>query len=406
MSEYRPHAGQAAFHAEAQRFAIVAAGVRSGKTHAAAREALRRIYRDRAVKRGALRYWCAAPTYAVGKVQQRELFEALGMPGSPLVVEFRKSERELVLRDDIFIEFKTTERPENLVAAGLDGLWVDEAARVKAEAWLGGLRMRLSDRQGWAVFSTTPLGRNWFFRHLVQPAQNGADEFSLHTWTTADNTCVPALVAEVAKARATLPATYFRREYEASFDAFVGQVFAEFDAARHVVGADPARVAETRYGVDWGYRHPGAIVCLQRDRSGRWVVVEEIVASGTLVAADEGESWVSLADELVERRGPGVFYCDPSQPASIRSFRQAGLSARPADNDVAAGIQTVARALHPAGDGPRLVVHRRCVHTVEQLLTYRWDEAADGERPHKENDDACDALRYALHTARHTPAFW
>jgi hypothetical protein len=53
-----------------------------------------------------------------------------------------------------------------------------------------------------------------------------------------------------------------------------------------------------------------------------------------------------------------------------------------------------------------LAVHRRCRRTIDELIGYRWDPDAVGEYPLKENDHACDALRYALHTPRHRPAFW
>jgi hypothetical protein len=406
FEDYHPHPAQERFHREAKRFAAVAAGVRGGKTYAAAREFLKRAYIDRLLKRGPLRYWCAAPTYAIGKVQTRELFDALGGPGGRLVREWRSGDRELTLKGDIAIEFKTTERPETLVAEGLDGVWLDEAARAKEEAWLGGLRLRLTDREGWALFSTTPLGRNWFYHHVVAPAFAGAEDFSAHVWRTVDNIRAPALAAEVERARRELPEAHFRREFEASFDAFVGQVYPEFAFAMHVVESEPQYVAETRYGVDWGFRHPGVVLCLQRDPLGMWTVVEEVVATGLLVVGEGEKNWVSLVRELVERRGRGVMFCDPSAPAYVRAFKQAGLSAKAANHDLLGGIQSVARALHPIDGRPGLAVHRRCRRTIDELIGYRWDPDAVGEYPLKENDHACDALRYALHTPRHRPAFW
>ncbi|NLH48586.1 MAG: hypothetical protein GX444_08275 [Myxococcales bacterium] len=403
---YRPHPHQLRFHRESRRFAALAAGVRGGKTYAAAREFIKRVYLDRLRKNGRLHYWCAAPTYAIGKVQTYELFDVLGGLGGTPVSEYHAGDRELWLKGDILIEFKTTERPEALVAAGLDGLWLDEAARAKEEAWLGGLRHRLIDRRGWAVFSTTPLGHNWFYRYIVQKAWTGEPDFSVHSWRTLDNLLIPGLAQEVAQAARELPEIYFRREYEASFDAFVGQIYGEFDPALHIVDREPDEAVETRYGVDWGFRHPGAILCLQRDALGSWMVVEEVVARQVLIASPGETSWAKWARELTARRGAGTFYCDPSAPAYIRHFRQAGLPARAANNDLAGGIQTVAKALHSIAGRPGLVVHRRCRTVIEELLNYRWDPDADGETPLKENDHTCDALRYALHVTAHRPAFW
>ncbi|MDP8225624.1 MAG: terminase family protein [Candidatus Lernaella stagnicola] len=381
--------------------------MRAGKTHAAAREFLRRIYRDRVVKRGALHYWAAAPTYSIGKVQQRELFTALGGMSGVLLESYRRADRELRLRGGITVDFKTTERPETLVAEGLDGLWVDEAARVKAEAWLGGLRMRLTDRAGWAIFSTTPLGRNWFYRHLVEPALAGDADYSFHTWPTVANAAIQGMAEEVKKAKQRLPEPYFRREYEASFDAFVGQIYNDFSLRLHAVEDDLGPVVETRYGVDWGFRHPGVILVMQRCCGDeRWCVAAEEVHRGVLVAGAGSRTWVSIAKRLVEQYGQGIFYCDPSAPGSIQAFRQAGLAARAANNDVLAGIQRVAGLLAPRDGHVGLVIHRRCTETIREMTSYRWDEHGTGEIPRKEDDHTCDALRYALHTTRHQPAFW
>jgi len=417
---YTPHAGQAAFHNLGARFAVVLAGTRGGKTYAAAREFLRRAYADLEIKKRPVHYWCVAPTYAIGKTQMRELFAAVGGETGKFVSSWLRSERELVLKDHILIEFKTAERPEALVGVGLDGLWIDEAARLKREAWLGGLRMRLSDRRGWAIFSTTPLGRNWFFEEIVRRAQPDSaihdPQYGLVRFRTADNTAVPGLAEEVEHARRTLPERYFKREYEADLTTFAGMVFDEIDPDAHRVGsrnrlgikALPRQFAEVRAGVDWGFRNPGAIVVVGRDGDGVWWAIDEAVRSGLPVAATGGESWVDIARGLQTRHGVKRFACDPSGAAFIDAFRRAGLPAYAADNDVGAGIQTVATALHiDERDGrPGLLLGERCKHLFEELAAYAWDEQCEGEQPVKENDHAVDALRYALHTRPHAPAWW
>jgi hypothetical protein len=417
---YRPHAGQAAFHQLGTRFAVVLAGTRAGKTYAAAREFLRRVYLDRAKKKGSLHYWCVAPTYAIGKTQLRELFAALGGETGELVQSWSKTERELRLVGEVLVEFKTAERPEALVGVGLDGLWVDEAARLKAEAWLGGLRMRLSDRRGWTIFSTTPLGRNWFYHEVVRRADPDSPlydpDYGMARFRTVDNTVVPGLADEVEHARRTLPARYFRREYEADLTSFAGMVFDEFDPDLHQLGpknrlgvaALPAHFTEVRAGVDWGFRNPGAIVVLGRDGDGVWWAIAEEVHSGVPVAASGGRSWVEMAKRLHRDYGIGRFVCDPSGPSFIAAFRRAGLPATPGDNDVGAGVQSVATTLHvnPDTGAPGLFLGPDCPNLAAELAAYAWDDEVEGEQPRKENDHTVDALRYALHTKTHAPAWW
>lgn len=418
---YRPHPGQLKFHRLNKRFGVLLAGARSGKTFGAARDFLHRIYADRGHDRtNRLHYWCVAPTYGIGKVQMRELFSALGGVSGKYIKAWHKTERELWLRDEILIEFKTAERPEALVAVGLNGMWIDEAARMKSEAWLGGLRMRLSDKRGWAIFSTTPLGRNWFYHEVVRRAQNDgplADpEYGMVRFHTVDNTAVPGLVEEVEHARRTLPPRYFRREYEADLTGFAGMIFEEFDPDLHVLGAEnrlsilrpPTQFAEVRAGVDWGYRNPGAIVVLGRDGDGVWWVLAEHVEKALPVMTSGGRDWTGVAKTLKAEYGIRRFACDPSGASFIAAFRRAGLPAFAADNDVGAGIQAVATALHvdESDRRPGLLIAQSCPHLVDELSSYAWDDRAEGERPRKEDDHAVDALRYALHAKQHTPAFW
>lgn len=42
----------------------------------------------------------------------------------------------------------------------------------------------------------------------------------------------------------------------------------------------------------------------------------------------------------------------------------------------------------------KIFIHPKCVNTIDQLRTYRWDPKSKGEKPIQHNDDAIDALRY------------
>ncbi|MCB9479302.1 MAG: hypothetical protein H6683_06435 [Deltaproteobacteria bacterium] len=413
---YRPHAGQQALHNAAARFTAVCAGVRSGKTFGTAREFLRRVYADRFWKPGPLHYWAVAPTYDLTNVQHDALVEVLSPHWRALVRQNLKSERRLELTGGIVIAFKSAHDPKTLVGVGLDGLWMDEAARVDPEAWRGQLRMRLSDRLGWALFSTTPQARNWFYEEIWRRADEADPErfdpqfASVHFATTA-NTALPHLAAEVDQARRDLPERYFAREYLASFDAFIGQVYEEFDPATHVVDdADlPAAFKEVRVGVDWGYRNPGAMIVVGRDGDDVWWVVEEIVRAKVAVDSSHGnKTWVDYAKELHRKYPSARFLCDPAMPGHLRSFRAVGIPAQAADNRVAAGIQLVATLMHPLPEtGPRLRVHRRCTHLLAEIPNYRWQEDdIAAEEPVKQDDHALDALRYALLTKPHQPGYW
>lgn len=405
-----PHPKQVKVLVESKRFCIMCSGVRSGKTAVGARLFRDRIARDRKEKypdqSRQLRYWLVAPTFQLGRVQLREFVDALGGWKSPLIIDYSKTDKEFTLIGNIIVQCKTADNPLNLVAEGLYGVWIDEVARVDQEAWTGGLRMRLTDHEGWAIFTTTPLGRNWVYYDLVQKATvytNSAGtyippnpDYSYHTWHTVDNPYVSSI--EVAKAKAELPESYYRREYEASFDSFFGQVYPEFDRSIHITNSKPSNVVETRYGIDWGYRHSGCILVAQRDDKDVWWIVEEVCKEGVLKTG-EGESWLKIAKSLYIKYGKqGKFFADSADQEAIEQFRRAGLPIYNADKNVLAGIEHIAKLLHvnPVS-GTHLKVCNNCTKLIEQFGTYTWKDNTHKEEVNKENDDAIDALRYILY---------
>ena len=179
FANYKPHEKQQAFHRSTARIKCCAAGVRGGKTYAGAREFIRKVYTDRTEKKGRLNYWIVAPTYALTDVAKEEIFDILGAEiedpkTSPLVKSWNGSKLRLVLKGNIYIEFKSAEKPETLVARGLDGVWIDEAGRCAAVTWAN-LRARIADRQGWALFTTTPMGKNWFYEEVYKLGLIGSE---------------------------------------------------------------------------------------------------------------------------------------------------------------------------------------------------------------------------------------
>ena len=407
---YVPHAKQLAFHASNARIKCCAAGTRGGKTYAGAREFLRKVYTDRAEKRGRLFYWVVAPDYNLTEVAKEEIFDLLGgdlddPSDSPLVKKWNASKLRLTLYGDIRVEFKSAERPERLVARGVNGVWIDEAGRCPAVTW-SNLRARIADKQGWALFTTTPMGKNWFYNEIFELGLKGSpkrerDYASFH-WTTADNTTLPHLRKEMEIARKTLPKRYFMRDWMASFEIFSGQIYDEFSRGDHVIERDniPKDFTKVIMGKDWGFadNHPGASVVLGQARGGKWYLIEEIVETRRLL-----DWWVEQDKELVKKYGVEMIYADPSEPEHIYKYRTVDLPIMEARNRVAPGIQTVATLIHIDEDtgNPSLYFAEDCTFSIEEHENYRYKENRMGvstEEPHKDKDHTCDAVRYALHS--------
>lgn len=89
---------------------------------------------------------------------------------------------------------------------------------------------------------------------------------------------------------------------------------------------------------------------------------------------------------------------DPSASYFIQEMRKHQIMARPAKNDVSAGIQGM---MNMFGAGTIKINEDKCKTLIKELETYSWDETAalKGEdKPIKVNDHGVDALRYYVNT--------
>lgn len=191
------------------------AGRRGGKTLAAAQEAVRLAL---TIPGGI--GWIVAPTYPISRVAWRQFLKA--MP-KQLIKSHNKAERIIELVNGHIIECRSAHKPEDLVGEGLDWLWIDEAARVKREAWEESLRPTLSDKKGRAFFTTTPRGRNWVWELYCLGQDRLQPEYENFHFPTSGNPYIDP--TEIELARKTLPEMVFRQEYLAEFLDDVNQVF-------------------------------------------------------------------------------------------------------------------------------------------------------------------------------------
>lgn len=214
----------------AARFIVLDAGRRWGKTRLGVALCTEAGLSGR-------RAWWVAPSYPMSTVGWRPLKQlAVQIPG----VAKREVERTLHYPGGGWVQVKSADKPESLRGEGLDLIVVDEVAHIPkfAEVWEQSLRPALSDRQGKALFISTPRGFNHFWE-LYQKAEawnlpsptNPArwDEllrkegWAAFQHPTRDNPYIDS--EEIESAKAQLPALVFRQEYGAEFVQLAGALF-------------------------------------------------------------------------------------------------------------------------------------------------------------------------------------
>ena len=109
--------------------------------------------------------------------------------------------------------------------------------------------------------------------------------------------------------------------------------------------------------------------------------------------ADDIESFIAREPQAVER-----IIIDPSAASLKATLRNRGWLIKDADNEVLAGIRITASAFQQK----KLLINKNnCPNMIEELGSYIWDEKSSDrgvEKPVKENDHACDDLRYFVKT--------
>ncbi len=161
--------------------------------------------------------WWVAPTFGQASDVWRELKWSL----QGAWVDKSETERRILLPGGGAVTVKSSDNPDLLRGAGLDGLVLDEAALCVPETWGQALRPALADRKGWALLVSTPKGQNWLWEVFEQAA-------TLPDWQrwqapTSGNPRIDP--AEIEALRATMGAQEYMQEVEAQFVREGGSVF-------------------------------------------------------------------------------------------------------------------------------------------------------------------------------------
>ena len=259
---YAPHPAQQVIHkARGKRFRAVCTGRRFGKTLCLAAELLDRGGCERAGDYG----WIA-PTYNVAD-RGIEAFRSIAdgfiqvCGRAPTRVEFTGP------AGPVRVWFLSADNPDNIRGFGFQGVVIDEAAAIPADVWHYVLRPTIAQTLGWAVFVSTPKGRNWFYDLFTRGQDPGETDYASFRFPSKASPFFPA--KEWDEAKRTLPADVFRQEYEAEFMEDSAGVF------RNIEGClvDARLVEGGRWEVEEGVYHRNVVVGCDVAKHTDWTVL-------------------------------------------------------------------------------------------------------------------------------------
>jgi hypothetical protein len=155
--DYKPRDVFLDFHERQERWAVIVAHRRCGKTVACINDL---IYKALIEGKEDGRYAYLAPYYAQAK---SIAFDYLMRFSEPVRANHNVSELWVELINGARIRLFGADNPDALRGLYLDGVVLDEFADMNPSTWGAVLRPLLADRRGWAVFIGTPKGHNQFY---------------------------------------------------------------------------------------------------------------------------------------------------------------------------------------------------------------------------------------------------
>jgi hypothetical protein len=451
---YRPNRAQRRMHAARERMRVSAWGRRAGKSTSGGHELIPEVYRaymNRAMLEDMgirMEFWIVGPNYTDSEKEFRVFyndcrrlkfpFDRPGTYNSPEGGNMHVS----LWEGRFMVHAMSAAHPESLVGEGLHGAVMAEAAKMKQSVWTKYVRPTLADFKGWALFNSTPEGRNWFYELW----QRGQDPHQLDWWSakfpawvnehvypqgasekgigmirramearlpiTADLMERSGVDPEIISLMQDLTEEAFNQEIGADFNEFVGRVFKEFDEEYHVRDIEYNPDWPCYGAVDYGWTNPFVWLMIQEDEFGDLYIIDEYYET----QRDINDVALDLIDHrtmgpLFRNRKVKMFYPDPAEPGDTEVLRKhlrinAGAQT---GGELKHRIEAIRRFLKDRNEHlpaehvdrkPRLIVDRRCVNTIREFNAYRYPEKRSErdkeknapENPMKKDDHTPEAL--------------
>ena len=371
------------------RFRVLVAGRRFGKSYLSCVELLRG-----AINKPGETYFYCAPTYRMAKDISWKLLKQL-VPKA-WVKSKNESDLKIELVNGSMIELKGTENAMALRGRSLSGVVLDEAAFMDSGVWFEVLRPALADKQGWALFISTPEGTaSWFYDLWCYVEEDESGDWKRWSYTTIEGGNVPP--EEVEAARSQLDPRTFRQEFEASFENLSGLVAVNFSEDNIDKTVKDIPDLTLYLGLDFNIDNMSCVCAVRVEdelhifdeivmvNSTTWEMVERINEKFGLerrkdvspdpTGAARKTAGVGLTDHAILRKG-GIKVSSPRSPWKVRDK-----------------VNCVNTAVLDSKDVRRLKIHPRCKETIKSLRTLTYD--ANG-MPNKKLgvDHLFDALGY------------
>ena len=209
--KYRPRSVFEDFHDRKERWAVIVAHRRCGKTVACINDLIVKALLE---NKQHAQYAYIAPFYSQAKSVAWRYLERFS---EPVLSKANQSELWVELINGARIRLFGADNPNALRGNFLDGVVMDEMADMKPSVWGEIIRPLLADRLGWATFIGTPKGHNAFYDIYNEATKK--PNWYVKVLRADQTMLLPQ--SELDDAKATMSDNQYEQEFLCSFEAAI-----------------------------------------------------------------------------------------------------------------------------------------------------------------------------------------
>jgi len=223
-----------------KRYAVIEGATKSGKTVACLSWIIEQAIRGRPGQQ----YWWVAPVYPQARIAFRRLRRGLSQD------LYTANESELTIRlvNGSTVAFKSGEKPDNLYGEDVYAAVIDEASRLREEAWHAVRSTMTATRGPIRIIGNVKGRKNWAYilARRAETGERGWHYAKLTAFDAADAGVIET--SEIEQARSMLPESVFKELYLAEPSDDGGNPFG-MQAIRDCI-APLSRQSPVLFGVD------------------------------------------------------------------------------------------------------------------------------------------------------------
>ena len=368
------------FYQAKNKYCVLYGGAGSGKSHAVAQKILKRI--DRFPNHRILIVRKVARTLRASVFQMfRDLIEFEGI-GHKFKINKSDMTIENIMNKSTLLFYGLDDVEKLKSIAGITSIWIEEASELNQKDF-DQLDLRLrSDNQNiymQIILTFNPISSyHWLKKKFFDI---GVDDCYIQKTTYLDNRFLPEKYKDVFENLRRTNPEYYEVYALGNWGIIEGVIYKDIT----IIDKLPEYCEDEYIGLDFGYNHPYVVVHVKIEKSN--IYVNEIIYESEL----PNQNAIKKINDRFSFIRDLMIYADSARPDLINDFVEDGFMIEKANKSVFDGINTVKSF--------NIHVTNTSKNILREFELYSWKKDKNDnfmDEPIKQNDDAMDAIRYAL----------